>query len=99
MVRPFASPGDLPDTGIEPASLRLGLQVACYIAVIFFAAEPPGKPHIYSVSSMYVCVGGVYYTIYYRTHLLILIFQGTVQIISSSKLGRDNQCDWQVDSM
>ena len=33
---PFASPGDLPDTGIEPASPAL--------AGGFFTAEPPEKP-------------------------------------------------------
>ena len=33
---PFASPGDLPDTGIEPASSAL--------AGGFFTAEPPEKP-------------------------------------------------------
>ena len=33
---PFPSPGDLPDSGIEPVSPAL--------AVRFFTAEPPGKP-------------------------------------------------------
>ena len=33
---PFPSPGDLPDPGMEPASLAL--------ASGFFATEPPGKP-------------------------------------------------------
>ena len=33
---PFPPPGDLPDPGIEPASLVL--------ADGFFATEPPGKP-------------------------------------------------------
>ena len=33
---PFPSPGDLPDSGIEPVSLAS--------AGIFFTAEPPGKP-------------------------------------------------------
>jgi len=33
---PFPSPGDLPDSGIEPTSPALGGR--------FFTAEPPGKP-------------------------------------------------------
>ena len=33
---PFPSPGDLPNTGIEPRSLEL--------AGRFFTTEPPGKP-------------------------------------------------------
>ena len=33
---PFTSPGDLPEPGIEPASLAL--------AVRFFTTESPGKP-------------------------------------------------------
>ena len=33
---PFPSPGDLPNPGIEPASLALAGE--------FFATEPPGKP-------------------------------------------------------
>ena len=65
MGRLFASPGDLPDAGIEHATLRLGLQVVCYIAVRFFAAEPPRKPHIYSVSSMCVCVCVCVCVLYY----------------------------------
>ena len=35
---PFPSPGDLPDPGIEPASLAF--------AGCFFIAEPLGKPSI-----------------------------------------------------
>ena len=36
---PFPSPGDLPDPGIEPASL-----VSPALAGGFFTTEPPGKP-------------------------------------------------------
>ena len=36
---PFPSPGDLPDPGIEPASL-----VSPAPAGGFFTTEPPGKP-------------------------------------------------------
>ena len=35
-VLPFSSPGDLPDSGIEPASPALAAE--------FFTAEPPGRP-------------------------------------------------------
>ena len=35
---PFPSPGDLPNPGIEPASLTL--------ADRFFTTEPPGKPFL-----------------------------------------------------
>jgi len=35
---PFPSPGDLPNPGIEPASLAL--------AGGFFTIETPGKPHM-----------------------------------------------------
>ena len=35
---PFPSPGDLPDTGIEPTSLISALVSR------FFTTEPPGKP-------------------------------------------------------
>ena len=35
---PFPSPGDLPDSGTEPASPGL--------AAIFFTAEPSGKPYL-----------------------------------------------------
>ena len=37
---PFPSPGDLPDPGIEPASLA-----SLALAGGFFATEPPGKSH------------------------------------------------------
>ena len=37
---PFLSPGDLPDPGIELASL-----VSPALASVFFTTEPPGKPH------------------------------------------------------
>ena len=36
---PFPSPGDLPDSGIEPVSL-----VSPALAGGFFTTEPPGKP-------------------------------------------------------
>ena len=36
---PFSPPGDLPDTGIEPAS-----PIAPELAGRFFTPEPPGKP-------------------------------------------------------
>ena len=36
---PFPSSGDLPDTGIEPASL-----ISPALAGIFFTIEPSGKP-------------------------------------------------------
>ena len=36
---PFPPPGDLPDSGIEPASPAL--------AGGFFTPEPPGKPYLY----------------------------------------------------
>ena len=42
---PFSSPGDLPDPGIESASLAL--------ADGFFASEPPVKPLIWSASHEY----------------------------------------------
>ena len=38
---PFPSPRDLPDLGIEPASLS-------YLAGGFFTAEPLGKPQIFT---------------------------------------------------
>ena len=38
---PFPSPGNLPDPGIEPASL-----VSPMFAGRFFTTEPPGKPYI-----------------------------------------------------
>ena len=38
---PFLSPEDLPDPGIEPASL-----VSPGLAGGFFTTEPPGKPGI-----------------------------------------------------
>ena len=34
----YLSPGDLPDPGIEPASLA--------VAGGFFTTAPPGKPHV-----------------------------------------------------
>ena len=37
---PFPSPGDLPDPGIQPASLA-----ALALATRFFTTEPPGKPY------------------------------------------------------
>jgi len=39
---PFLSPGDLPDPGIEPASLAL--------AGAFFISKPPGKPLFPNIS-------------------------------------------------
>ena len=36
---PFHSPGDLPDPGIEPASLAL--------VGMFFTSEAIGKPHLF----------------------------------------------------
>ena len=42
---PFSSPGDLPDTGIEPASPAL--------AGGFFATEPPGKPAFWGEDDSY----------------------------------------------
>ena len=36
---PFPPPGDLPDPGIEPASLA-----SPALAGSFFTTEPPGKP-------------------------------------------------------
>ena len=36
---PFPSPGDLPDPGMEPASLA-----SLLLAGRFFNTEPPGKP-------------------------------------------------------
>ena len=38
---PFPPPGDLPDPGIEPESLR-----SSALAGGFFPSEPPGKPAI-----------------------------------------------------
>ena len=40
---PFSTPGDLPDPGIEPASLA-----SHALAGGFFTAEPPGKLHTVS---------------------------------------------------
>ena len=40
---PFPTPGDLPDPGIEPASLH-SLQLTA-LAGKFFTTEPPGKPN------------------------------------------------------
>ena len=41
---PFPSPGDIPDKGIEPASLvSLMSELACG----FFTAEQPGKPYLH----------------------------------------------------
>ena len=37
---PFPTPGDLPDPGIEPASLA-----SPALAGGFFTTVPPGKPH------------------------------------------------------
>ena len=45
---PFPSPGDLPYTGIEPASLVL--------AGRFFITEPPGKPITYNNEYNFLCV-------------------------------------------
>ena len=42
---PFPSPGDLPDPGIESASL-----VSHALAGEFFTAELPGKPFVYQTS-------------------------------------------------
>ena len=38
---PFPTPGDLPDPGIEPASL-----VSAVLAGGFFTPAPPGKPSV-----------------------------------------------------
>ena len=39
---PFPSPGNCPNTGIEPASL-----ISLALAGRFFTTEPPGKPNIF----------------------------------------------------
>ena len=43
---PFPSPGDLPNTGIEP---RYWAHVSC-LAGRFFTTEPPGKPKVHNES-------------------------------------------------
>ena len=42
---PFPSPGDLPDPRLEPASPAL--------AGRFFTTEPPGKPSVYTLKTIY----------------------------------------------
>ena len=48
---PYPSPGDLPDTGIEPASLA-----SPALAGRFFTNEPPGKPYMCTWICIHVCV-------------------------------------------
>ena len=57
---PFPTPGDLPDPGIEPASLAL--------AGRFFTTEPPGKPYC-TVDSR------IFYSVGYNLILLILLLK------------------------
>ena len=45
---PFPSPGDLPDSGTEPASPGL--------AAIFFTAEPSGKPYLVTTLEFKTCI-------------------------------------------
>ena len=49
---PFLPPGDLPDPGIEPASLA-----SPALAGGFFTTVPPGKPWLFSLgdSKLYCC--------------------------------------------
>ena len=48
---PFPSPGDLPDPGIEPASL-----MSPALAGGFFTTESPGKPILYSKNKISPCI-------------------------------------------
>ena len=48
---PFAFPGDLPDPGIEPASL-----MSPALAGGFFTTESPGKPILYSKNKISPCI-------------------------------------------
>ena len=41
---PFPSPGDLPDSGIKPMTLRSPM-----LAGGFFTTEPPGKPEVHII--------------------------------------------------
>ena len=54
---PFSTPGDLPDPGIEPASLESPV-----VASSFLIAEPPGKP----------CYGNINKAWHRGDHILLL---------------------------
>ena len=51
---PFPPPGDLPDSGIKPASL-----VSLALAGRFFTTVPPGKPHVRDRVSLNSGVGEI----------------------------------------
>ena len=47
---PFPTPGDLPDSGIEPT-----FPASPALAGGFFTTEPPGKPHDYEQALLLNC--------------------------------------------
>ena len=65
---PFPTPGDLPDSGIEPSSLA-----SLVLAGGFFTTEPPGKPtHILLQCINFPCS-------LVRPNLLLLLFHAYLQ--------------------
>ena len=62
---PFPTPGDLPDPGIQPASL-----VSPALAGGFFTTAPPGKPKMHSI----LCLLGEKYVLVTYQQLLDFVF-------------------------
>ena len=56
---PFPSPGDLPNSGIEPRSPAFQADA--------LTSEPPGKPHIYLYMSIYISTP-IYIGLPWRSH-------------------------------
>ena len=81
----FPSPGDLPNTGIEPMSLEL--------AGWLFITEPPGNPYphmciytytLYNVNYIYMCVC-VCVCVFFLTQWAIHMLGMSHQKVSASK--------------
>ena len=64
---PFPTPGDLPNPGIEPASL-----VSPVLAGRFFTTEPPGKPTTIWIDSANIILRRINQT--QRAHALLVLF-------------------------
>ena len=65
---PFPSPGDLPDSRIDPTSSAL--------AGGFFTTEPPGKPHmyiLYIINIYYTSTSWRLSTFWFSKHLIGLL--------------------------